>query len=167
MMKNKPSSCISTKNSHFAVVHKALSVFLRVVASSFRGIRWDFGLKSSLCHLTSNFGQQFQLRLQKLDFQRDPSCEHEVYLSSTNCLKPELLIQKMPLKCRAYCEKRPGNSPHLWQIHPLWLFHLGRLLCLIQLHSFVSVEEGIGQIFLEDKVWDELRSHNRKGHCFI
>lgn len=88
MMKNKPSSCISTKNSHFAAVVspqakrsvQALSVFLRAVAS-FRDIGQEFVLRSTLCHLTGNFGQQIQLRLQKLDFQRDLSCEHEVYLS--------------------------------------------------------------------------------------
>jgi len=89
MVKNKPSSRISTRISHFAAMMspqatrsvEGLPVFLRAVASSFRDIGQDFGLKPPLCRLTSNFGQQFQLKLQKFDFQRDLSCEHEVYLS--------------------------------------------------------------------------------------
>lgn len=136
---------------------QALPVLLRAVGSC---MGQDFGFKFSPCHVTSHFGQQFQLRLQKPDFQRALSCEHEGYLSSPNCLKPELLIQKTHLKYRVYCKTRPGNSLCLWQPHSLWLFHLGRLLCLPHLHS--RVEEGIGQIFPMEKVWDELRSHNRK-----
>lgn len=83
---------------------QALPAFLRAAASSFRAVGQDFGLKSLPCILTGDAGQQIQLRLQKYDCQRDPSDEHKLYLSSPKCLKPDLLIPKIQLKCLAYFE---------------------------------------------------------------
>lgn len=71
---------------------QALSVFLRAADSSFRAVGQGFGLKSFPCILIGDAGQQIQSKLQKYDFQRDPSDEHKLYLSSQNCLKPDLLI---------------------------------------------------------------------------
>lgn len=78
---------------------QALPVFLRAATSSFRAVGQDFELKSFLCFLSGDAGQQIQLRLQKYDFQRDPSDEHKLYLSGPKCLKPDLLIPKIHLKC--------------------------------------------------------------------
>lgn len=83
---------------------QALPVFLRAAASSLRAVGQDFELESLPSILTGDTGQQIQLRLQKYDFQGDPSDEHKLYLSSPKCLKRDLLIQKMHLKCWVYCE---------------------------------------------------------------
>lgn len=57
---------------------QALPDLLRAAASSFRAVGQDFGLKSFPCILTGDAGQQIQLRLQKYDFQRDPSDEQKL-----------------------------------------------------------------------------------------
>lgn len=83
---------------------QALPVFLRAAASSFRAVGQEFGFESFFCILTGDAHQQIQLRLQKYDFQSDPSDEHKLYLPSPNCLKPDLLTQKIHLKYLAYFE---------------------------------------------------------------
>lgn len=176
-MMNKPPRCPSVNSSCFAAVVSSrgpksvqtLPVFLRAAASSFRhiGEDWRPCCAAPPVILGSNFSPA--VTSETWFSKRSEMWTWGVTESGSSYLQPKILLfQTMSLKCWLYFKKRPGSPLCLWEIHSLWAFPSCEALQLLHLHArFVSVGERVGQIFLTEKVWDELRSHSGKGHHFI
>lgn len=145
-MMNKPPRCPSVNSSCFAAVVSSrgpksvqtLPVFLRAAASSFRhiGEDWRPCCAAPPVILGSNSAQ---LWLQKLDFQRDLRCEHEVLLNQAQAISSPRyssfkqwawnvgFISKRDLEAHCVCERFILSG----------LFHLVRLcnsfICMLGL----------------------------------